>query len=197
MENQNIETIEIGNQIWQTKNLNIDKFRNGDLIPQVIDDEDWEQRTKDGKPAWCYYKNDPENGIKYGKLYNWWAIIDERGLAPEGFHIPSNEEWLELINFLGGMKSAGTKLKALSGWKKDGNGDNSSGFNAIPGGRRYLFGGFDSFYNDNCYWWSSTESNTYMAWFWNLYFYDGEVINNQAYKDAGMQVRCIVGTHSH
>jgi uncharacterized protein (TIGR02145 family) len=190
MENINdIGIIKIGNEIWQTKNLNVDIFRNGDPIPQVLTDEEWEQRTKDGKPAWCYYNNDPENGDKYGKLYNWWAVNDPRGLAPKGFHIPSNSEWKKLIDFLGGMKVAGNSMKSKSGWKKNGNGSNNSGFSALPGGKRYLFGSFESF--DQGYWWSSTESNTYMAWFYLLYFNDGEVIENQAYKDAGMYVRCI------
>ena len=188
----NIEIVRIGKQFWQTSNLNVDTFRNGKPISQILDDEDWEQRIANGKPAWCYYNNDPENEFKYGKLYNWWAVNDSRGLAPKGFHIPSDDEWKELINFLGGMDEAGTKMKTTSGWKKNGNGTNRSGFSAIPCGRRYLLGGFDSFENDNSYWWSSTESNTYMAWFWNLYFYDGKVINNQAYKDAGMCVRCIM-----
>ena len=186
---ENINYIRIGNQIWQTKNLNVDKFQNGDPIPQVLTDEEWEQRTKDGKPAWCYYNNDPENGEKYGKLYNWWDVNDQRGLAPKGFHIPSNSEWQELINFLGGKMVAGNSLKNTSGWKNNGNGTNDSGFSALPAGKRYLFGSFESF--DQGYWWSSTESNTYMAWFYLLYFNDGEVIENQAYKDAGMYVRCI------
>lgn len=186
-----VSTIKIGKQEWAIKNLNVSTYSNGDLINEVRLDYDWEQEVAEGAPAWCYFNNDPENGKKYGKLYNWWAVNDPRGLAPKGFHIPSNEEWLELINFLGGMREAGYKLKSTFGWKKNGNGDNASGFSGIPGGRRYFIGGFDDFDNDNSYWWSSSESNAYMAWFWNLYFYDGEVIKNQAYKDAGMQVRCI------
>jgi uncharacterized protein (TIGR02145 family) len=186
---QNINNIRIGNQTWQSKNLNVDKFQNGEPIPQVLTNEEWEQRTKDGKPAWCYYDNDPENGEKYGKLYNWWAVNDPRGLAPTGFHIPSNSEWQELINFLGGNMVAGNSLKSSSGWKNNGNGSNDCGFSALPGGKRYLFGSFESF--DQGYWWSSTESNTFMAWFYLIYFNDGEVIENQAYKDAGMYVRCI------
>lgn len=191
MENiNNIEIVEIGNQIWQTKNLNVDKFQNGDSIPQVLTNEEWEQRTKDGKPSWCYYNNDTENGDKYGKLYNWWAVTDPRGLAPKGYHIPSNSEWHKLINFLGGKMIAGDSMKSKVGWKKNGNGNNDSGFTALPGGKRYLFGSFESF--DQGYWWCATESNTYMAWFYLLYFNDGEVIENQAYKDAGMYVRCIM-----
>lgn len=185
----NKETVQIGDQIWQTKNLNVDRFQNGDIIRQVLNDDEWEQRTKDGKPAWCYYNNNQENSKKYGKLYNWWAVNDKRGLAPKGYHIPSNLEWMKLINFLGGIMVAGNSLKSTDGWKRNGNGNNESGFNAIPAGKRYIKGGFESF--DQGYWWSSTESNTYMAWFYLLYFNDGEVIENQAYKDAGMSIRCI------
>ena len=187
----NIEVIKIGNQIWQTVNLNVDKFRNGDPIIEIVDDVNWEQRTENGNPYWCYYNNNFENGVNYGKLYNWWTVNDSRSLAPLGFHIPSNNEWQELIKYLGGMEHAGTKMKNISGWKNNGNGTNESIFTAKPNGRRYLEGGFDDFDNDKSYWWSSTESNQYMSWFWNLYFCDGEVLRNQAYKDAGMCVRCI------
>lgn len=185
----NIEVVRIGKQIWQARNLSVDLFRDGEPIPQILDDEEWEQRIAKGKSAWSYFDNDLENGNKYGKLYNWWAVNDQRGLAPTGFHIPSDNEWTELINFLGGAKEAGTKMKSISGWKKNGNGNNESGFSALPGGKRYIAGGFESF--DQGYWWSSTESNTYMAWFRLIYYIDGEVITNQAYKDAGMYVRCI------
>ncbi len=183
------EIIEIGDQIWQTKNLNVGKFRNGDLIPQVLSNEEWEQRTKEGVSAWCYYNNESDNGEKYGRLYNWWAVNDIRGLAPKGYHVPSNSEWQKLIKFLGGMMRAGNSMKNSSGWKNNGNDSNDSGFSALPGGKRDLFGSFESI--DEAYWWSSTESNSYMAWFYLLYFNDGEVIENQAYKDAGMYVRCI------
>lgn len=185
----NSDSVQIGDQIWQTRNLNVDKFQNGDIIPQVLDNEEWEQRTKDGKPAWCYYNNNQENGEIYGKLYNWWAVNDIRGLAPKGFHIPSNLEWMKLINFLGGIMVAGNSLKSTNGWKSNGNGNNESGFTAIPAGKRYIMGRYESF--EQGYWWSSTESNTYMAWFYLLYFNDGEVIENQAYKDAGMSIRCV------
>jgi uncharacterized protein (TIGR02145 family) len=92
-----IETVLIGNQEWTTKNLNVSKYRNGDNIPEVKDPQKW-ANLKTG--AWCYYNNDPENGKIYGKLYNWYAVNDPRGLAPDGFHIPSKKEWEELRSFL-------------------------------------------------------------------------------------------------
>lgn len=187
----NIEIVRIGRQIWQKRNLNVDTFRNGEPITKILNDEQWEQRNANGKPAWCHFDNEQKNELKFGKLYNWWAVNDQRELAPLGFHIPSDDEWMELISFSGGMDYAGNKLKSLIGWKKNGNGVDENGFSAFPNGRRYLEGSFDNFENDNSYWWSATESNKYMAWFWNLYFHDGKVVRNQAYKDAGMCVRCI------
>jgi uncharacterized protein (TIGR02145 family) len=95
------DTVTIGSQVWMTKNLNVEKFRNGDPIPEARTNLEWEEAGKEGQPAWCYYDNDPSNGFKYGKLYNWYAINDTRGLAPEGWHIPNIEEWEELDSKVG------------------------------------------------------------------------------------------------
>ena len=111
--------VTIGSQVWTSKNLDVATYRNGDIIPQVQDQEAWEE-LKTG--AWCYYNNDPANGTKYGKLYNWYAVNDARGLAPQGYHIPSDAEWDTLEAYLGGGfwsgkdAAAGTKMKSSSGW---------------------------------------------------------------------------------
>jgi uncharacterized protein (TIGR02145 family) len=110
------QTVTIGTQVWMTKNLDVDKFRNGDPIQQVKTSEEWEKANINKQPAWCYYDNDPLNGTKYGKLYNWYAVHDQRGLAPIGFHIPTIDEWTKLINYLGGESIAGKKIKNTSGW---------------------------------------------------------------------------------
>jgi uncharacterized protein (TIGR02145 family) len=110
------QTITIGTQVWMTKNLDVATFRNGDTIPQVQTDKAWMNAGDNKQPAWCYYNNDPANGEKYGKLYNWYAINDSRGLAPVGYHIPSDAEWTKLTDFLGGESVAGTKMKSKSGW---------------------------------------------------------------------------------
>jgi len=109
------ETVTIGTQVWMTNNLNVDKFRNGDPIPQAKTNEEWKAAGENKQPAWCYYDNDPANGAKYGKLYNWYAVNDARGLAPAGYHVPSDAEWTILENQLG--SDAGTKMKSTSGWK--------------------------------------------------------------------------------
>ncbi|NQW25520.1 MAG: fibrobacter succinogenes major paralogous domain-containing protein [Cryomorphaceae bacterium] len=106
--------VTIGHQVWMTKNLDVDKFRNGDPIPQAKTIEEWKTADYSKKPAWCFYNNDPANGAKYGKLYNWYAVNDPRGLAPVGYHVPSNAEWETLKNYLGNKAEYG--LKSSSGW---------------------------------------------------------------------------------
>ena len=97
------ETVQIGSQIWTKQNLNVSTFRNGEPIPEARTDEEWKEAGRLHHAAWCYYKNDPNNaGVKwYGKLYNYWAVVDKRGLAPKGFHIPNKDEWTIFLNFLG------------------------------------------------------------------------------------------------
>ena len=110
------QSVTIGTQTWTTKNLNVATFRNGDLIPEVKTNEEWEAAGENKQPAWCYYENNTANGIKYGKLYNWYAVNDYRGLAPAGWHVPTYEEWQVLSTFLGGDDVAGIKMKSSYGW---------------------------------------------------------------------------------
>jgi uncharacterized protein (TIGR02145 family) len=147
------QTVTIGTQTWMTKNLDVATFRNGDVIPQAKTDEEWQAAGENKSPAWCYYDNDPKNGTKYGKLYNWYAVNDARGLAPTGFHIPSPQEWHVLSTFLGGYDVVDKKMKSNSGWLNS-NGTNSSGFSGLPGGCRYYDGYFDNV-GMGGYWWSS------------------------------------------
>jgi uncharacterized protein (TIGR02145 family) len=107
--------VKIDSQIWMNQNLNVNTFKNGDPIPQAKTNEEWEQAGKKKQPVWCYYDNDPKNGAKYGKLYNWYAVNDKRGLAPNGWHVPTDAEWTILETFLG--TEAGKKMKSTSGWK--------------------------------------------------------------------------------
>ena len=167
------QTVTIGSQVWTSKNLDVATYRNGDVIPQVQDPNAWENLTTG---AWCYYDNDASNGTKYGKLYNWYAVNDPRGLAPKGYHIPTDAEWTQLSDYLGGESEAGTKMKSTSGWVENGNGTNSSGFSGLPGGYRYYDGTFDDI-GDYGYWWSSTEDGTTVpgtaAWITTMAMYSG------------------------
>lgn len=143
-----LKSVKIGDQVWTTENLNVSTFRNGDTIPEAKTYEEWEAAGALGKPAWCYQANLPEYGRKYGKLYNWYAVNDERGLAPKGWHVPSNEERNNMIDVLGGEISS-KKMKSTHGWKnieegKSGNGSNESGFSAFAGSYRSFDGIFYS-----------------------------------------------------
>ena len=96
------QEIKIGTQTWCNKNLEVSKFRNSDAIPLAKTYAEWELAGQNGQPAWCYYENKAENGTTYGKLYNFYAVNDPRGLAPNGYHIPTDEEWTILTDYLGG-----------------------------------------------------------------------------------------------
>jgi uncharacterized protein (TIGR02145 family) len=180
------ETITIGSQIWMTKNLNEDKFRNGDHIHQATSMEEWMSAAENKQPAWCYFDNDTANGAKFGKLYNWHAVNDPRGLAPKGYHIPSGEEFIKLNEYLG--EDAGAKLKSTIGWVV--NGTNSSGFNGMPGGERGFDGGFKSF-GEWGRWWSSTPNFT-ASLEAGTYFGIAQALSSPPnFKDRGLSVRCL------
>jgi uncharacterized protein (TIGR02145 family) len=113
---QLIKEIKIGDQVWMAENLNVFYFQNGDPIPIVKSNEEWCKAGLEKKPACCYYNNSGVMGEKFGLLYNWYAVNDPRGLAPNGWHIPSDEEWTVLSSFLGGDEVAGNKLKSTNEW---------------------------------------------------------------------------------
>ncbi len=182
--------VKIGDQIWMSENLNVDVFSNGEPIPEAKTAKEWDEAAKNEKPAWCYYDNDPENGKKFGKLYNWYAISDSRGLAPKGWHVASHEEWIALSVAVGGP--VGKKIKKESGWDldgMDGNGDNSSGFNGLPGGCRTEYAKFLSI-NSYGYWFTSTESDLTTAFGRLLAVYD-DIDREESHKGMGCSVRCI------
>ena len=181
------QTVTIGSQVWTSKNLDVATYRNGDVIPQVQDPNAWRTLTTG---AWCYYDNDASNGTKYGKLYNWYAVNDPRGLAPNGYHIPTDAEWTQLSDYLGGESEAGTKMKSTRGWVENGNGTNSSGFSGLPGGGRDYTGTFYDVGKTGG-WWSSTENNTSSAWTRYLNYPNGNVYRNVNSKTYGFSVRCL------
>lgn len=184
------KTVRIDAQEWMTENLNVGSFRNGDPIPEARSDEEWQKAGQEGTPAWCYYENKTENGGKYGRLYNWYAINDNRGLAPAGWHVSSDAEWRNTTDFLGGEDAAGTKMKSSIGWTDDGNGTNESGFTGLPGGCRDLNGRFG--YIDKIgYWWSSTEYDTTLGWYRCIDRSPYYVYRTNYYKQNGLSVRCI------
>jgi len=184
-----IESITIGTQTWTLKNLDVVKYRNGDPIQQVSDPGQWASLTTG---AWCYYFNNSSNNAAYGKLYNWYAVNDSRGLAPAGWHIPTDIEWTTLTTFLGGETDAGGKMKSTSLWTTPNTGaTNTSGFTGLPGGGRD-FGGTVVYDNGNGgVWWSSTENTSTSAWKRTLYFSAATVNRSFDGKASGYSIRCI------
>lgn len=149
----NLPSVKIGNQIWTTQNLDVERYRNGDLIQQITDPNVWNIMDAG---AWCYFNNDPSTNSKFGKLYNWYAINDPRGLAPEGWHIPTKEEYDVLVNYLGGTPLAGGQLKGLESWILPNNGaTNTTGFNALSNGARLDQGLFQE-KGKNGFWYTSS-----------------------------------------
>lgn len=134
--------------------MDVTVFSNGDPIPQAKTAKEWEDAGKNNQPAWCYYENSAANGAKFGKLYNGHAIIDPRGLAPSGWHIPNISEWIILIDFLG-SESGAKKMKAINDWENNGGGTNEIGFSAYPGGQRYSDGTFN-WVGKGSFFWSAT-----------------------------------------
>lgn len=184
---QDNNVIKIGNQIWMSRNLNVSTYRNGDSIPPMQDINEWEN-LKTG--AWCYYENKTENGTTYGKLYNWYAVNDPRGLAPKGYHIPSDAEWKTLTDYLGGEKVAGKKMKSTSFSMNQYIGTNSSGFNGLPGGYRDDEGKFTGL-NQFAFWWSTTAKSDSLHWDFDLCLYI-DFVNKSYYRENfGFSVRCI------
>ena len=179
--------VTIGTQVWTSGNLDVATYRNGDVIPEVQDENAWAKLTTG---AWCYYDNDTSNGTKYGKLYNWYAVSDPRGLAPNGYHIPTDAEWTQLSDYLGGQSEAGRKMKSTSGWKNNGNGTNSSGFSGLPFGSRDHIGAFFGIDNYG-FWWSSTEDITGIAWSRYLHYSVDRVARHPGYEGHGFSVRCL------
>ncbi|MBM3162472.1 MAG: hypothetical protein FJZ79_03950 [Chlorobi bacterium] len=181
-------SVTVGKQVWMAENLAVTHYRNGEEIPQVQDAGAWQRLTTG---AWCWYANDSGNGVTYGKLYNWFAVNDPRGLAPAGWHIPSDAEWQELVDATGGEKASATKLKSTVLWREPLTGaDNSTGFTALPAGYRSSNGTF-SLIGSNGNFWTSTENSGYSAWYRQMYNSYSAVYRVSSSKTMGLSVRCM------
>jgi len=195
---QTHESCKIGGQTWMAQNLNEPHFKNGDPITEAKSAEEWKKAGNIGKPAWCYYNNDPAMGAIYGKLYNWYAVNDPRGLAPAGWHVPTLNEVDAMSDYLGGGAISGGKLKTTgtSLWQTPNKGaTNSSGFSAIPAGTRGPFGnsltgtfGQMGFFT---YMWTTTifdqQKAQPFACGYNIEYLAGGATN----KKAGLSIRCV------
>jgi uncharacterized protein (TIGR02145 family) len=185
-----LKAVTIGSQTWTAENLNVATFRNGDAIMETKTQEEWVKAGESSQPAWCYFNNDPANGAKYGKLYNWYAVADPRGLAPEGWHTPSDDEWTQLSNAIGGDIKAGTILKSKTGWKGNRNGTDQVGFNVVGAGGR---GGTSTFNGETsvAVFWSTTSKSRSIAWYRVIHATKTGMYREMDDKMSGFSVRCV------
>jgi len=187
----NDPSVSICCQRWMTKNLNVATYRNGDAIPKVTSNTEWAALTTG---AYCYYNNDSTTyAATYGKLYNWYAVNDPRGLAPEGWYIPTDFEWTTLGTCLGGDAIAGGPMKEIgtTHWTNPNSGaTNLSGFTGIPGGFRHNDGAFIGI-GIYGYWWSSTEVSSPDTWYRALYYNVMDLTRSFWHKRYGLSVRCL------
>ena len=197
----------IGTQEWVKENLNVSKFNDGTIIPQVTDPTAWGNLTTG---AWCYYNNDAANGLIYGKLYNYFAVAGihdtiastpNKVLAPIGFHVPTDTNWTTLSDYLGGFLVAGGEMKEIGTghWMSPNTGaTNSSGFTGLADGYRWYYGsdgGMGLYAN----WWSSTlytniTTNTVSVWIRHMDHDNAAISKNDALKEFGFSVRLLNDT---
>jgi len=185
------DTVVIGTQVWLSENLKTTKYSNKVSIPLVTDNAQWASTTS---AAFCWYNNDPSYKDSYGALYNWWAV-NVSYLCPVGWHVPSQEEWTILIDYLGGEYEAGGKLKetGFTNWLSPNEGaSNETGFTALPGGNRYFGDGSFEGIRSIGYWWTSTKMNDETAAWRVRMFYQNNLAKIGAFnKPTGMSVRCL------
>ena len=186
-------TVTIGTQIWMVENLKTTKYRNGESLKYIPDDTEWSNQSTSG--AYCWFQNDITKKSTYGALYNWYAVADLRSIAPVGWHIPSNADWIKLIDYLGGEWVAGDKLKeaGISHWDSPNAGaTNETGFTALPGGYRNYHLGFGYGYIGTVgNWWTSSENDIDSGWYRKMDNVNSNVQSGPYGKKGGLSVRCI------
>lgn len=190
IEGNSYKTIRIGKQVWMSENLRTTRYNDGSVIPVISDSVAW--RNLDS-PGLCWYKNDSSAYHKeYGALYNGYAISGE--VCPEGWHIPSVEEFKQLIEFSGDTAVSGGRLKQSGTlhWMFPNTGaDNKSGFNAPGAGIRYYEGSYRSLLYFTCFWCSTEEDSADKRGYVSLYYNDAHAKTGHIKKNYGFSIRCI------
>jgi uncharacterized protein (TIGR02145 family) len=185
------KTVKIGSQVWMSENLKTSRYRNGDVIPVVTDNVAWSGLTTGAR---CWFDNDSTlYEYLYGNLYNWYAAADNRNICPTGWHVPSDAEFTELTNYLGGGSVAGGKMKSVGTayWNSPNTGaTNESGFSALPGGYIFITGSFHS-YRESSFFWSATENHPYYSWYRFLFTSNSNIARANTAKSLGASIRCL------
>ena len=202
-DNHTYTTVEINGQCWFAENLRSTSYANGEAIPSSLDDAGWSTTSNGARATFgegasvCYGPapsgdacNETFSLASYGRLYNWHAVNDIRGLCPTGWHIPSDEDWTTLIDALGGSLVAGSVLKSSEEWFNNGVGLALNDFEAFPGGQRMNAGNFQGAGTD-AFFWTSTALNSVQVWFRSMSWNSAEVVRNPSETNVGMSIRCI------
>jgi uncharacterized protein (TIGR02145 family) len=185
------KTIEIGTQTWMAENLKVSKYRDGTSIPTGLDGTTWQAATTGAYSIYdddVLYNNDSATNTTYGKLYNWYAVVDSRNLCPVGWHVPSDAELTNLKNFIGGDPGGRKLISTSSLWTAPNYSTNESGFSGLPGGYRTINGTYQHVSNSG-HLWSTTETT---APFSRLMNAGGSFSTSTIYgKRSGLSVRCL------
>jgi len=176
-------SVKIGTQVWMLENLKVTRYRNGDMIP-------YDSGGYNEANSYCWYNNDMTNKAGYGALYGWNVVCDVRNIAPVGWHVPTDEEWTILADFLGGPDVAGAKMKSTTGWANNGNGTNSSGFTALPGGFKHPMGYFERL-TQNAIFWSSSKHDSISVWDRELADFSDRLGRYDIFFGGECSVRCL------
>ena len=198
VEGNSYKTVYIGTQTWMAENLKVSKYNDGTTIPNVTDNIQWAQLSLWSTGAWAYCNNDAANNAKYGKLYNWHVVgSSSKNVCPTGWHVPGDDEWTVLTDYLGGVNVAGGKLKEVgtSSWNSPNReATNTSLFSALPGGSR-RYNGDNGAIGISGSWWSSddctVQGSPSIAWYRNISFENGSADRFYNIKEGGFSVRCI------
>lgn len=200
--------VTIGNQCWMKGNLKTSKYRNGDSLQTNLNNTQW-QNTMQG--AWAYHNDSSQYNNIYGKLYNWYAVADPRGICPTGWHVPTVSEWNVLVKELdpqadttcltcsqspiagGFLKSVGDLQSSTGLWQSPNIGaSDSSGFTGLPGGARDDSGVYSNSFSYNGIWWSSSTYNFSDSWAWGLTAFGAYVNRGTSSQQSGFSIRCIM-----
>jgi uncharacterized protein (TIGR02145 family) len=184
-------TVRINDRLWLAENLRTTRYRDGTAIPHVADDEAWSVLSTGAYCAPAVHSSVPEG--PYGLLYNFHAVVESRGLCPHGWRVPTSEDWRRLVDHLGGVEVAGSKMKATDAgvWRVNVVGTtNESGFSALPAGGRGRIGGAGDV-GHYATWWSSTPHDSIYAWHWGLYPDRQGIRSNPGHNASGFSVRCV------
>ncbi len=191
-------TVLIGSQLWMTENLRTTKLNDNTAIPEIQDNAQWVSLTT---PEYCWYDNNINFKSTYGALYNWYTVNTGK-LCPTGWRVPTDTDFSVLETTLGMAASQaevwgfrgtdhGLKMKNTSGWDENGNGTNSSGFTALPGGYRYGLDGMFVLQTTITYWWTASEHDADRGWYRRLDSSSDQVYRASTSKKGGKYVRCV------